>query len=150
VAGNNLITWDSLPGRRLSRRIATVRIRRHCNCAICNGPPKARYDFARFLDDDLRALNDILDTVIGELQSAAAMVVDIRINGGGFDKAGIAIANGFADRRRVAFRNACDVATDLAPSRSFMSNLPATQFTRPVSADGRERTASAGEIWRCA
>ena len=134
VAGNNLITWGYVaPGvgylgvLRLFGFADTVAAR------SATGLPKARYDFARFLDDDLRALNDILDTVIGELQSAVAMVVDIRINGGGFDKAGIAIANRFADRRRVAFSKRVRCGDGFGPVQEFHVEPAGTlQFTRPV------------------
>lgn len=148
VAGNNLITWGFIaPGvgylgvLRLFGFADTVAAR------AATGLPKSRYDFAQFLDDDLRALDAILDIVIGELSQAVAMVVDIRINGGGFDKAGIAIANRFADRRRIAFTKRARHGDGFGPLQQFhVEPAGPTQFTRPVYLLTAERTASAGEI----
>ncbi|MEK7793500.1 MAG: hypothetical protein AAB353_03175 [Candidatus Hydrogenedentota bacterium] len=46
--------------------------------------PHSRIEAARFLEDDMAALERELDSVMIDLASMRAIIVDIRINGGGF------------------------------------------------------------------
>jgi carboxyl-terminal processing protease len=148
TAGNKLITWGFV-----APDIAYLSVLRLFGFAdtaaarAATGLPKTRYDFARFLADDLAALNDILDAAMAELAGAHALIMDIRINGGGFDKAGITIANRFADRRRAAFsKRARDGQGHTPLQQLFVEPAGKTQFTRPVYLLTAQRTASAGEI----
>ncbi len=50
---------------------------------------------------DLAAIEAALDDMLEDLGHLAAMIVDVRMNGGGHDTVAVAIANRFADKRRV-------------------------------------------------
>lgn len=148
VAGNGLVTWGFVaPGIAY---LAVLRLFGFADTAAARaatGLPKSRHEFARFLADDLAALNDILDIAMAELGGAASLIMDIRINGGGFDKAGIAIANRFADRRRLAFSKRARHGNGYTPTQElFVEPTGSVAFTRPVYLLTAQRTASAGEI----
>lgn len=51
--------------------------------------------------EDPAASAEAVDSILAELADARAMIVDVRRNGGGDDRVGKAIADRFADRRRL-------------------------------------------------
>jgi hypothetical protein len=52
---------------------------------------------------DLEVLEPLLDEIMGSFTGMAALVVDIRLNTGGYDHVALEIASRLADRPRVAF-----------------------------------------------
>jgi len=110
--------------------------------------PQSRADHARFLRDDLDAIEKIMDRVMVDLGQAESIILDIRLNGGGFDNIGMAIANRFTDKKRLAFTKHARVGAGVSPKQKF-SIEPAgdCQFTRPVFVLTSARTASAGDIF---
>jgi carboxyl-terminal processing protease len=103
-AGNGIVSWC-----RLQAGIGYVSVLRLFGFADteaarhANDLPHERVAVAGFLRDDIEVLEKILDQVVNELDGCRAIVLDLRINGGGFDRAGLAIASRFADQERVAF-----------------------------------------------
>ena len=51
--------------------------------------------------NDLAAIEAALDDMLEDLGHLPAMIVDVRLNGGGHDTVAVAIANRFADKRRI-------------------------------------------------
>ena len=147
TAGNNLLTWGYVaPGVGY---LAVLRLFGFADTAEAKravGLPARRPDVAAFLKDDLAALDTILDTAMVELGAARALILDIRVNGGGFDKAGMAIAARFVDRRRLAFTKRAREGDDLGPHQQQFVDTCRSPYTKPVYVLTAERTASAGEI----
>jgi len=148
VAGNNLVTWGYV-----APRIAYVALLRLFGFAdtpdaiAATGLPKRRYEAADLLADDLGAVDRILDAAMRDVADADALILDVRVNGGGFDRIGIRIANRFADRRRLAFTKRALVAGGLgALQPQYVEPEGALRFTKPVYLLTAERTASAAEI----
>ncbi|MCP4654932.1 MAG: hypothetical protein GY856_05880, partial [bacterium] len=78
----------------------------------------------------------VIDEIIAEFKDAAGIVVDVRANGGGDDRVGKAIADRFADRRRLymttATRNGPAHGDFAAPKTWYVEPNGERQFTRPV------------------
>ncbi|MGH8530088.1 MAG: S41 family peptidase [Nevskiales bacterium] len=109
--------------------------------------PHTRREVAQFLRDDLAALEPALDVIFGELAGCRALVLDLRINGGGFDRAGMAIANRFADRRWLAFsKRARQGAGFTAEQRFEVSPQRGPGFSGAVYVLISPLCVSAGEI----
>jgi hypothetical protein len=96
----------------------------------------------------LRALDAALDRAMDDLADARAMIVDVRFNGGGWDRAAVRIANRFADHRRAAFTKKARTANGFTPPYTvYVEPAGSRQFTRPVVVLTSSRTASAAEIF---
>lgn len=84
----------------------------------------------------LAASTAATDEIIAKFQDAAGIVVDVRANGGGDDRVGKAIADRFADRRRLymttATRNGPEHDDFAAPKYWYVEPQGERQFTRPV------------------
>ena len=110
--------------------------------------PQRRREGAEFLRADLAALEPALDRALAELWECGAIVVDARINGGGFDVAALAIAGRFADRRRLAFTKAARNGDAFEPTQSiFVEPSGPSQYVRPVYLLTSPLTGSAAEIF---
>lgn len=110
--------------------------------------PHARIDAARFLEDDMAALDREMDRVMIDLASMRAIVVDIRINGGGFDRAGLTIANRFAETERLAYtKQAKWGSTRTTPQEICVHPVQRPSYHRPVVLMTSPLTLSAGEVF---
>ena len=109
--------------------------------------PPHRYDHARLLEDDLQALEEILDRVMSDLGQSSAIVLDIRINGGGFDRLGMAIASRFCASQHLAFTKEARDGDGFTPVQNFyVTPGQRPSFTKPVYVLTSARTASAGDV----
>jgi C-terminal processing protease CtpA/Prc len=89
-----------------------------------------------------------MDQVMTDLGGAESIIVDVRLNGGGFDKVGMAIANRFTDKKRLAFTKHARHGDEVTPKQQFfIEPCGDYQFTRPVFLLTSARTASAGDIF---
>ena len=77
------------------------------------------------------------------MRECRALVLDLRLNGGGFDRAGLAIAARFADRRRLAFSKQ---ARGASLPQDIHVEAGAKPFLRPVVVLASPLCVSAGEI----
>jgi carboxyl-terminal processing protease len=149
IAGNHCIAWGMVaPG------VAYLCILRLFGLAdneagrTASDLPPRRTDHASMLRDDLQAIDQTLDRALTDMASAETMIMDIRINGGGFDRVGMAIANRFADRRRLAFTKQTLHGKQLTPVQEyFVEPEGDIHFAGPVYLLTALRTASAGEIF---
>jgi hypothetical protein len=95
-------------------------------------------------EDDLAALSTAMDQVMEDFKSMKAVVVDIRLNGGGRDSASLLIANRFADQQRLAFtKQAHNGFTE--PQSVYVE--PEEPFTGPVILLTSDAVASAAETF---
>jgi hypothetical protein len=147
-AGNGIVSWC-----RLTPRVGYLSVLRlfgfaDTDAARCaNDLPHDRVAVAGFLRDDLAALDAALDRVFTDLAQCEALIIDLRINGGGFDRAGLAIANRIADRRRVAFsKSARDGDGHTEPQSIFVEPARGPRFDKLVYVLTSPLCVSAGEI----
>lgn len=97
-------------------------------------------------DEDLEVLAAVLDDALADLGDANALVIDIRLNTGGYDHVGLDLARRFTDRPRVAFTKktrwdegfTATQASVMVPSGEY-------RFTGPVVILTSTLTASAAE-----
>jgi len=148
VAGNQLFTWGFVrPGIAYLNVMRLFGIANTPQAKMATGLPEPRHEFAAFLADDLAAVALILDQIMEDVADANALILDIRVNGGGFDKIGMKIANRFADRKRLAFTKHVFRGGPADPIRKLnVTPEGQRQFTKPVYMLASQRTASAGEI----
>jgi carboxyl-terminal processing protease len=149
VAGNGAISWGMI-----TPQVGYLNILKMFGLAdtpeaksAIDLPPR-RPDHARFLHDDLKAIEAIMDQVMADLGHSQAIILDVRINGGGFDNVGMAIANRFTDRRRLAFTKHARLGSAETPKQEFhIQPSGGDPFTRPVFVLTSARTASAGDVF---
>ena len=109
--------------------------------------PRPRLGAAVFLADEIEGLRRGLDEVVGALSGMNALIVDVRLNYGGYDRLALDIAARFTAQPRIAYRKktwahgavAMDQAISFEPAGPSLAHLPVWLLT------GRQ-TASAGEI----
>ncbi len=109
--------------------------------------PRGRLAAAAVLADEIAGLRRSLDEVAAAMTSMRALVVDVRLNYGGYDRLALDFAARFTARRRMAYRKTTwargrpIVSQDIevAPAGPSLAHLPVFLLT------GRQ-TASAGEI----
>lgn len=109
--------------------------------------PHGRAAAAEFLAQDIAALDVALDRILADLQDCRAIVIDLRINGGGFDRAAVAIASRFADRAGLAFSK-CARSGEATTERQdiFLQPGRGRPFLRPVYVMTSPLCVSAGEV----
>lgn len=147
VAGNSLFIWG-----RVEENIAYIAVLRlYGLTGERSGQttvfPNLRHELAAMLANDLDEIQNIMDDVMHDMRSADAIIMDIRINGGGFDRVAMAIANRFADKERLAFSKSAHTRQSTLPEQAIYVRPEGDfQFTGPVYLLTSRRTASAGEI----
>lgn len=151
-AGNAVVAWGSLcPGvgylnlLRMFGFAATEAHRRADDLPhrLCEAGP--------FLADDMSSLEQILDAAMTDLGRHDALIVDVRLNGGGFDRAGMVLCERLTDVPRTAFRKSARCGDGFTASQSITiapSGRPG--FTRPVFLLTSPFTLSAGEVFALA
>jgi hypothetical protein len=109
--------------------------------------PRNRVAGARFLAADCAALEQGLDRALAALRETRSLIVDLRMNGGGFDALALQFAARFADRERLAFTKAPVLRGIALPAAAIQVKPHAGErYTRPVHLLTSRRTGSAAEI----
>jgi len=74
------------------------------------------------LEEELEALNTLLDKVMSDLKDAPSMIIDIRLNGGGSDAISLAIAGRFTGQRlKVMSKKARSFSGETSPLDAGMA-----------------------------
>jgi hypothetical protein len=93
----------------------------------------------------------IMDEVIAEFENARGLVLDVRGNGGGWDPVAKAIADRFADSKRlfmtIQVRNGHDHGNFDAPEDWYVEPRGPRQFTEPIVMLTHRWTISAGDCF---
>ena len=97
---------------------------------------------------DLRALEKMLDHMLEDIGHLPSMIIDVRFNGGGHDTVSVAIANRFADQRRVFGSKRPFLKGDQIMTQDLVI-LPSdrAQYDGKVAVLMSSETASAAEIF---
>jgi len=97
---------------------------------------------------NLSAIKQEMNAVMADLQSTEAMIIDVRVNGGGEDAVSLAIASYFTDQRRLAVSKvARSYAGDTPQVDAYIEPANDTPYVNPVAVLGAPDTASAAEIF---
>ncbi|MFK7734223.1 MAG: S41 family peptidase [Pseudomonadales bacterium] len=103
------------------------------------------------VDEQLIELAEVLDEVFTDLADTTAMIVDIRINQGGTDAIGLAIANRFADRERMAVRKFARSANgDTVAQEVLLQPIDGSAYLQPTVLITSGTTTSAAEVFALA
>lgn len=90
------------------------------------------------------AAAEVMDAILMELSGVRGIIVDLRVNSGGFDTVSLEIASRFADTRRVAFLR--QARRDASPRYEVLVEPSNRQrFEQPVAVLIGPNTVSAGE-----
>jgi len=109
--------------------------------------PRPRLDAAAFLQDERAALERHMQPVVERFASMKAVIVDARLNYGGYDRLALDFAGHFTDAPRTTFWKKAwtpngftqSQPIDIAPRRPSLAHVPVFLLTS-------RQTASAGEI----
>jgi carboxyl-terminal processing protease len=147
-ACNDLLLWgEPVPGVGYLAVLGLFAFADDERARRSSGLPQTRRAGAEFLAADLAALAPAIDRSIRDLQSCRAIIVDARINGGGFDTAALAIAARFADHRQVAFTKHARSGDGILPlQKIFIEPSPTVAYAGPVYLLTSPVTGSAAEI----
>jgi carboxyl-terminal processing protease len=97
--------------------------------------------------NDLEQLDNVLDSLMEAFENMDAVIIDLRMNPGGYDEAAMRIANRFADHERLAFTKKTIAANASAtPQKIYLRPEGDVQFNKPVVLLTSQMTASAAEV----
>lgn len=104
------------------------------------------YIYLEGIENNATAITD----VVNQLKNYEAIILDLRLNGGGFDEAAALIAGAFADEERLAYtvqtRNG-ENHDDFDEIKEFVTQLNGDfQYTKPVVVLTDAYTVSAAEV----
>ncbi len=96
---------------------------------------------------DLVAIEDIMSQVVNDLRGVKALVIDVRLNGGGYDTVSLAIANHFTRQRQLALSKYTDNWQGRTPNAEVYLNPAQQQLHVPIAILSSGMTVSAAEIF---
>lgn len=100
------------------------------------------------VEAELTAVNTIMTEVLADLGNTEALIIDVRVNGGGQDAVSLAIANYFADQKRLAVsKYARSYLGNTEPVEAYLQPANDTPYLNPIAVIGSPDTASAAEIF---
>lgn len=108
--------------------------------------PHGRIAVAEFLHDDMSALEAGLDRIFDDLRHCRGLIVDLRINGGGFDRAGLAIASRFTQRRCLGYSKRAKDEEGFTADQQICVEPARDPCTMPVVVLTSPLCVSAGEV----
>ena len=104
-----------------------------------------------FMGEDMAALAHILDDALNDLSMHKALIIDARLNGGGFDRAGMLLCERLIDEPRVAYTKKARWRDGFTEPQAFtLTPARGTRFSRPVFLLTSALTVSAGEVFALA
>lgn len=109
--------------------------------------PRPRLEAASFLADEIAAIDAALDEVSAALAPMRAIIVDARLNYGGYDRLALAFAARFVGGPTVAYRKKAWTPGGFVNHQEIMAAPRAPSLAgKPVYLLTSRQTASAGEI----
>jgi len=145
-AGNEVISWGTLrPGvgyLNLLRMFGFAQSTRQADDL-----PHRLHDAGPFMATDMASLDEILEEAMRELSGQRTLIVDARLNAGGFDRAGLLLCERLIEAPQTAFqKKAYTSAGFTAPQRIGLTPSQGTRFAGPVLLLTSAFTQSAGEV----
>jgi len=96
--------------------------------------------------DEVNGINNLLDTILTELEEVKSYVIDLRFNIGGKDGAALAILNHFSEKKHFAFTKKAQLGKGYTVPQKISVNPSRKKFTGNVYFLTSNKTASAAEI----
>ena len=151
-AGNDGVAWGTLcPGvgyLNLLRMFGFAATEAH-RCA--DDLPHRLSAAGPFMAADMSSLEQILDAALTDLAQLDALIIDVRLNGGGFDRAGMLLCERLTAVPRTVYRKkARSLGGFTAPQSITITPARGPQFTKPVFLLTSPFTLSAGEVFALA
>ena len=130
---SNVVTWGMI-----GQQVGYLRVSRMYNITSDEDSTEA----------NLTAIHSIMKVAINDLQDTSALIIDVRVNGGGDDAISLAIASYFADQKRLAVaKYARSYNGDTDPIELYLEPANENTYTNPIAVIGSPNTASAAEIF---
>jgi hypothetical protein len=151
-AGNEVICWGTLcPGvgylslLRMFGFAATEAARN------ADDLPHRLFEAGPFMAADMSSAQRILDEAMADLAQHAALIVDVRLNAGGFDRAGMLLCERLIDEPRTVYRKKARCQSGFTePQPLILTPSPGPRFLKPVYVLTSSFTQSAGEVFALA
>ncbi len=151
-AGNELICWGTLcPGVGYLSMLRMFGFAATEAARDANDLPHRLCEAGPFMAADMACVARILDEVMADFAQHDAMIVDVRLNAGGFDRAGILLCERLLDKSRAVYRKkARHLAGFTEPQSLTLSPSSGPRFLKPVYVLTSAFTQSAGEVFALA
>jgi hypothetical protein len=152
LAGNEVVCWGTLcPGVGYLSLLRMFGFAANEAARHADDLPHRLWEVGPFMAADMSAFDKILDEAMTDLSKHKALIVDVRLNAGGFDRAGMLLCERLIDSPLAVYRKKArwrqgfnDPQTlTLTPSRG-------TRFLKPVFLLTSSFTQSAGEVFALA
>jgi carboxyl-terminal processing protease len=149
-AGNDVVTWATLqPGvgyLGLLRMFGVAPFSREADDL-----PHQLHELGPFMEADMKSLDGIFERAMCDLGGHKALIVDARLNGGGFDRAGLRLCERLIDAPRVLYRKAAWTGNGFNPPQGItVKPSSGKHFTGRVFLLISPLTVSAGEVFALA
>lgn len=148
-SGNGAISWGSLTPQvgylGLLRMFGFAESQEACRA---NDLPHLLSKVGPFLRADMERLDAILDEALDDLAHVERLIIDVRLNGGGFDRAGLLVASRLIERPQVVYiKKAKSPEGFTAPQPIMLLPSNRRRFGKPVVVLVSALTVSAGEVF---
>lgn len=143
ACNNNLLWCELTPGIGY---LAVLRLHDFVEGDHSDGIPRDRGGLGRYVERDIAELGRVLESVFADLSAMRAVIVDLRINSGGFDRAARMIAGHFAAERRLGWQKRAVCPGGFTPVQHQYVEPRSPAFTGPVRVLTSPLCVSAGEI----
>jgi carboxyl-terminal processing protease len=151
-AGNEIICWGTLcPGVGYLSMLRMFGFAASEAAREADDLPHRLYETGPFMAADMACVERILDEAMADFAQHEAMIVDVRLNGGGFDRAGILLCERLLDKPRTVYRKKARCQGGFTTPRSLtLAPSLGPKFRKPVYVLTSAFTQSAGEVFALA
>lgn len=147
AAANNMIQWGEIaPGIGYLNVMGEFGYGDSELARRAQDLPRGRIENALFLASERAAAASAFNHAIADLSAMRAVILDLRLNFGGYDRIALDIAGRFADRRRAAFTKQAYSGGRFRRAQRICVEPAGSRFHGPVAVLVSPLTASAGEI----
>lgn len=143
ACNHNLLWCEIRPGIGY---LCVLRLHDFSDGERLRGIPQNKQSLGNYLEQDIAVLDKALDEIFSDLQTMRTVIVDLRINAGGFDRASQLIAGRFADQRRLAWQKRASCPGGLTPRQKQFVTPAKPGFSGPTWVLTSPLCVSAGEI----
>ncbi len=141
--GANAINWGLLPGNTGYLRIERV----SGMLATEDDSPDELNQLLAYAEQDLHNTDTVMQAAMADLEATDALVIDLRINEGGFDKISQRIASYFSDQQRTFAQKQIKNNAHTGPSLSLqLTASPITPYVKPIIVITGQSNVSGGEV----